>query len=135
MNSRPARSPAGWPFWLLLAAWVCANTPPIAMCALLVWLGEARHFSHQQRLTAEVAELLTGQRSPGVLAAAQQAAAPAPLPPLPAEQAQKKCDLAIERATGVRRPVVDENDFVMRVLAWPEARREPPPHEPPRWVG
>ena len=87
MNPRLHRTPSRWPFWLLLAAWLCANTPAIAVCAALAWLGEARHFAHEQRLVTDVAFVLTGHDAPGrgLLAAAKQVSVPAPLPPVPAE--------------------------------------------------
>lgn len=115
MNPRlRSRRPARWPFWLLLAAWVCANAPAIAICALLTWLGEARHFSHQQRLVTDVAFVLTGKEAPGLglLAAVKGAARPAPLPVAPAELELKKLDLAVERTVEVRRPVADRNNFL-----------------------
>jgi hypothetical protein len=131
---RRSRRPARWPFWLLLAAWACANTPAIAVCAALTWLGEARHFSHQQRLVTDVAFVLTGHQAPGlgVLAAVKDLPAPAPAAPAPAEIELKKLDLALERGTEVRPPEPQAGFFFARLAEWRDARREPPPHEPPR---
>jgi hypothetical protein len=128
------RHPARWPFWLLLAAWVCANAPAIAVCAALTWLGEARHFSHQQRLVTDVAFVLTGHQAPGlgVMAAVKDVTLPKPLPATPAGVELKKIDLTIERIVEMRRPATNENDFVVQPQAWPKARREAPPREPPR---
>jgi hypothetical protein len=53
-----------WPFWLLIAAWVCANSPQAATYAVLDWVASARHFSHQQQLAREVAHLLAGEKAP-----------------------------------------------------------------------
>lgn len=126
------RSAARWPFWLLLAAWVCANSPQAATYALLAWLGEARHFSHQQRLTAEVASLLAGERAPGPGVAMTDAPAKPPAPPLPAEAVLKKLDLAVERTVGPQfRQAAGK---ICGASGWtmPDPRRAPPPHEPPR---
>ena len=132
MNSRRAPAhPARWPFWLLLAAWVCANAPAIAVCALLAWLGEARHFSHQQRLMTEVACVLAGQETPGVLDAVKDLP-PAPPPALPAEIEFKKLDLALERTVEVWHPAMPDKDFPPTVIALNGAWRAAPPHEPPR---
>jgi hypothetical protein len=132
-----SRSPARWPFWLLLAAWACANTPAIAVCALLTWLGEARHFSHQQRLVTDVAFVLTGHEAPGlgVMAAVKDLPPSTTQPVVPAGVELKKLDLAVEWAIKAARPAAGAKDFVVRVLSVPDARREPPPHEPPRVMG
>ena len=53
-----------WPFWLLIAAWVSANSPQAATYAVLAWLADARSFSHQHRLTLDVAHLLAGEKVP-----------------------------------------------------------------------
>jgi hypothetical protein len=50
-----------WPFWLLIAAWVCANTPQVAAWHVIVWIKNAQHFSHQAQLRGEVASLLSGK--------------------------------------------------------------------------
>lgn len=48
------------PFWVLIAAWFCANTPQTATWHAIVWLKDARHFSHQNELKARVAAALGG---------------------------------------------------------------------------
>ena len=55
-QTRPAR----WPFWLLVAAWWCANTPQAATFEVILWLKGAACFSHQADLRADVASILTG---------------------------------------------------------------------------
>lgn len=47
-----------WPFWLLVSAWLVANSPQAATWAALDWIEGARSFTHQQRLAQEVAVLL-----------------------------------------------------------------------------
>ena len=102
-------SASPWPFWLLIAAWVCANAPQAALYAGLTWLAEARSFSHQQRLTAEVAYLLGGDaarpdRTATVAAARTDAPAKAPTA-VPADAVLKKIVLALERGAEIRTPV------------------------------
>lgn len=53
--------PFRWPFWLLIAAWICANTPQVAALHLIVWVKNAQHFSHQAQLHSEVASILSGK--------------------------------------------------------------------------
>lgn len=126
------RSAAQWPFWLLIVAWVCANSPQIALCALLAWMGEARHFSHQQRLTAEVAHVLTGASSESVLAALPHLPAK-PLEPLaPATLTLKKVELSMEVAVEVVPSTGTREVRPLHMGAWPRAWRAAPPHEPPR---
>lgn len=128
------RPPARWPFWLLLVAWACANSPQIALYAVLTWAGEARHFTHQQRLTAEVAHVLTGQPTPSLLAAMKEAP-PRPFAPVvPAEATLKKIELALERTTDVLPPESGQRTYLSRAASLPDSRREAPPHEPPRGV-
>jgi hypothetical protein len=126
------RTPARWPFWLLIAAWACANSPQIAICAVLTWAGEARHFTHQQRLTAEVAHVLSGQSMPSLLATMKEAPSRPLAPVMPAEAALKKIELALERTTEVLPPDSGQKAHFSRVTSLPDSRREAPPHEPPR---
>jgi len=102
-------SASPWPFWLLIAAWVCANAPQAALYAGLAWLAEARSFSHQQRLTVEVAYLLGGdaarpEQTAKVAAARTEAPAKAPAA-VPVDAVLKKIVLALERGVEVRTPV------------------------------
>ena len=126
------RGTARWPFWLLLAAWFCANSPQAATYEIVVWLGEARHFSHQQRLSAEVAFILAGERAPAVMAAARAAPERPFAPPVPAEATLKKIDLLVTLATELMPPTV--RAFVPGVSAVkvPASPWCEPPVEPPR---
>lgn len=126
------RTTARWPFWLLLAAWFCANSPQAATYAVLTWFGEARHFTHQQRLTAEVAHVLTGEKAPGLLAVLKDAPTRPFAPTVPTEAALKKIELAVEFTAEVLPPALREKVRVARAMSLPDARREAPPHEPPR---
>jgi hypothetical protein len=133
---RPSRSPQ-WPFWLLIAAWVCVNSPQVAVYATLSWLAEARSFTHQQRLVADVAHLLGGgEAAPSRIAqtlARAKAHEPArPLPPVPAEAVLKKMPLAFERTAEFLPPALRAGFPRAAAQACPENFRAPPPHGPPR---
>ena len=133
MSSRSRnRSTARWPVWLLIAAWGCANSPQAATYAVLTWFGEARHFTHQQRLTAELAHMLTGETAPGLLAALKDAPTRPFAPTVPTDATLKKIELAVERTAEVLSPAVREGMRVARAMALPETGRAAPPHEPPR---
>ena len=136
MRSVPRSPTPRWPFWLLIAAWVCANSPQAATYAVLTWLAEARSFSHQKQLTFDVAHLLAGEKSPshhavGAVAGNEDQPAP-PLSPIPDAAVLKKLDLSSETAGILPRPVVAR---VRRNSAgdWRgDTLRAPPPHGPPR---
>jgi hypothetical protein len=113
------KQPPGWPFWLLLAAWFCANTPQAVTYDLMVWAKGSRHFSHQDRLKADVARLLAGGTAPVALRAARPAPAQPSSCPIPAEAVLKKPDLSAPLA-------VDSFVPASRALVHPEpAVREP----------
>lgn len=121
-----------WPFWLLLLAWMCANSPQAAVYATLSWLAEARHFSHQHRLTLAVAELLGGSASSAPVVAVAPADAPVKAPPVPPEAVLKKLHLAIERRTDFLPTAPQSDAYPATVCQVPDRRRAPPPHGPPR---
>jgi hypothetical protein len=126
------RSTARWPFWLLIAAWVCANSPQAATYALLTWFGEARHFSHQQRLTAEVAHVFTGEKSPAMAVVALDVSERPFAPMVPSDATLRKIELAVERMADSPPLAVRENARVAHAIRWPDRLGEAPPHEPPR---
>lgn len=134
-RSRHANSPR-WPFWLLLAAWFCANSPQAATYAVLTWLAEARSFTHQQQLTFDVVHLLAGEKTPSrravVVRAANDRSATMPLPSVPAAAVLKKIDLSSEK-TGEVTPrlmaIGSHGPANERML---DSWRAPPPDEPPR---
>lgn len=137
MPWRKRQSPVRrWPFWLLLAAWLCANSPQVAVFSVLTWLAEARSFSHQERLTVDVARLLGGAAPSRPIAAAvaraQEHVPAQPLPMVPADAVFKKLELSLEKSTDVL-PVALRGGR-HRAVAWvcPEPRRCAPPHGPPR---
>ena len=87
------RTPARWPFWLLVAAWFCANTPQQVIYGAALWLANGRHFSHQERLRTDVIGLLTGKKTNPLLALAKSGPVPMPAAPLPPTDSLKKIDL------------------------------------------
>lgn len=117
-----------------MAAWFCANCPQTLICTAVVWLGEARSFTHQQRLASDVAHLLLGKKPHSLLSQIPDfpiAPAKSPLPPLPT---LKKIDLADED-TVVR--LAPRPTLPLRAPPGPPAAsalRAPPPHGPPRAV-
>jgi len=113
MPARRRLSSSRWPFWALLAAWVCANTPQAAVYAVVTWFAEARSFSHQYELTRAVAHLLKGEHCASRVAVVLQRAptetperAPV-LPPAPPESVVRKIPLCVETIAAAARPVAD----------------------------
>ena len=110
MNLLRLRRFARCPFWLLIAAWLCANTPQAASWHVLLWVKQAQHFSHQQNLRSEVAALMSGQPS-NTDNSSRYVAQPASsktseIPMLPADFAVKKILLSMETASPATRPLV-----------------------------
>ena len=124
--------PAPWPLWLLVLAWFCANSPQTLICTAVVWLGEARSFSHQQRLASEVAHLLVGEK-PHSLLAHVHSIPPAPAKPtLPALPTLKKVELAAEDTVRWFAPLTPSKLRVHVPQHAQSALRAPPLHGPPR---
>lgn len=123
---------ARWPFWLLIAAWVCANSPQAATYAFLTWLAEARSFAHQQRLTIEVAFLLGGEKAPERVARTENTAPAQPPPAVPPEAVLKKLPLALERATESPLPRNDSTPLRAGAIQFLDTMRPPPLLGPPR---
>ncbi len=117
---------------LLLVAWFCANSPQTALFSVLSWVDEARHFSHQQRLVADVAHLLGGETPPAKYATLPADAPADPLPPVPIGAVLKKIDLTLEVASSLAPPMTEDGRLRAGALPWAEAMRAAPPHEPPR---
>ena len=125
-----------WPFWLLLTAWACANTPQIAVFAALSWLAEGRSFTHQQRLTQDVARLLVGEQPTtpvaDAVAQAEQHLPAKPPTQIPADTVMKKLELSLETTCDIL-PVCLRATYRDEVVwVFPGSRRVQPPHRPPR---
>ena len=124
--------PAPWPLWLLVLAWFCANSPQTLICTAVVWLGEARSFSHQQRLASEVAHLLVGEK-PHSLLAHVHSIPPAPAKPtLPALPTLKKVELAAEDTVRWFAPLPPSKLRLHVPQHAASVLRAPPLHGPPR---
>jgi hypothetical protein len=91
------KKPIRWPFWLLVAAWCCANSPPRTAFEFFVWAGHGLHFSHQEQLKAEVAAMLGARKINPVVATSKAGPANLPAAPLPAEGVLKKIDLCLSK--------------------------------------
>ncbi len=106
------------------------------MFTVLAWMAEGRSFSHQQRLTQNVAHLLAGQEPPSPIAEAvarAQEHLPAK-PPLPiaADAVMKKIELSLETTCELLPTCLRASH--RKDVAWicPDSRRGEPPHGPPR---
>jgi hypothetical protein len=115
-----------------VAAWFCAHSPQTLICTTIVWFGEARSFSHQQRLTSSVAHLLVGEK-PHSLLAHVRAVPPDPAKPgFPALPALKKIELASEDTVRWLAPLPSSTFRLHAPLHAESALRAPPLHGPPR---
>ena len=125
-----------WPFWLLLAAWFCANCPSTAVHTALGWMVEARSFTHQQRLTMDVARVLTGEKisSPvaEAVARAQDETPAQRLPPCTVDTEVKKLEFSLEKTTEILPVARRANRYLVGSWVCPDPRRNPPPHGRPR---
>jgi hypothetical protein len=129
---RHRKKPAGWPFFLLVAAWFCANSPQSVAVNILEWAKGARHFSHQQQLRAEVASLLAGKHKVAVLAAAQAPSkTPAPVP-ISDEATIKKFDLSVPRQVDGLLRSSGSCIFAVHGDRVPKSERSEPDFLPPR---
>jgi hypothetical protein len=125
-----------WPLWLLIVAWVCANSPQAATYAVLTRIAEARQFSHQQQLTRDVAHLLVGEKAPTRQTVAatsdEERESGWPRSQVPAGAVLKKIDLSTEKRMEHVRPIAARPGFD-RAMDWrTDALRAPPLHGPPR---
>ena len=132
MRSRTRKStPSPWPFWLLLVAWFCANFPQGSTYAV-AWLAEARSFSHQQRLTADVARVLVGEETPALLVGLKNPPSQPAKPSLPPGPTVKKVELALEESIY---SVTKDRAVTIVAVTVPcleSMWRTTPPYEPPR---
>jgi hypothetical protein len=124
--------PATWPFALLVLAWFCANSPQSLTFNVIVWARGARHFSHQERLKAEVAFLLAGPHRRAVLAAASPPPPAPPVVPVPDEAVVRKIDLAAAGQAALGILPAEAVCFVSADFRAGPAERAEPPLAPPR---
>lgn len=141
MRSSATPATRRWPFWLLLAAWVCANSPQVAVFSVLTWMAEARSFSHQGDLSRQVAQLLGGEAATSRVGEAlarldlpeqnDEAKEKAPLR-APTIVVLKKVDLTAEAVASVPPPTVRGIFVWENEDCFGASRRVAPPHGPPR---
>jgi hypothetical protein len=133
--TRASDTPASarWPIWLLLAAWICANSPQAATYAFLEWAAEARNFSHQKRLTRDVAFLLAGAKAEAEPTAVEATPVAPPMQPaIPPEAVLKRLDLAMESSVPSFESRLVTALSPGRAVQLSGLGRPAPPHEPPR---
>ena len=122
------------PFWLLVAAWFCANLPQSTYGDLLQRLEGMRHFSHQEQLAADTLSLLQGRAQPAVAKTKNDQRGKPRSHPAGAvgESLLKKLEFAASPdLTLISRTEVRE-DFVCFDKALPGAFSPDVPHPPPR---
>jgi hypothetical protein len=125
-------SPAGWPVWLLFAAWLGANSPQELTLNMMTWAGQARHFSHQDRLRSEVAFILAGKPAAPARLAANPAPARPSAPPVVAEVVLKKIDLYVSVAAEPAPPGAQGLHYSDGTGLKPDSVRAEPLTPPPR---
>ena len=122
------------PFWLMVAAWLCANVPHSAYVEVIQGLEGIRHFSHQAQLTADTLNVLQGR---GHQAVVKSESAPRKAPPgrpagIPGESLLKKFEFAVLACDDIREPIearVNYSEFESRP---PDVFFGDVPHPPPR---
>lgn len=119
-------------FVLLALGWACANLRPGTIGAVLDWAQASAQFSHQQRLTLQVATLLAGTPREAQVAKADPAPRPAPKTPAVGETLFKKLEVPLAREVAVAaREEMDANYRATECVVRGEGRAAPP-HGPPR---
>lgn len=134
----PSRFAAKWPFWLLVLAWICANSPQSATYHAIEWMTQARTFNHQERLAAEIKQTLDPQRhlahSHYASWAAKEKSVPStPKPVTSVDAALKKIELS-QPAEEPGIPVLCAQIFVYPsevTKTWRSISRDVP-YQPPR---
>lgn len=120
------------PFWLLILAWFCANTPQTAAWHAIQWLKHSGEFSHQAGLRAEVEAVLAGRPSPVASRFTAPESVASKTDPEPVDVAVKKIPLWRQVAESfVFVAPGSENPRAPAASALP-APVEDVPHPPPR---
>lgn len=121
-----------WPFWLLLAAWFCANCPSGTVYRVASWIDEARSFSHQGTLTRDVAFLLGGETTPERFAVPDDVTSKQPPRPEADVELGKKIEIELERTIEARRPETRDSAWSPATILVRQNDQPAPPHGPPR---
>jgi len=124
------RYAAGWPFWLLIAAWVCANVPSTVMSGSFRWVVGTGHFSHYGELRQSVAALIAGE-PPALAAPATDEHRSLPEVP-PVERTPKKTLFALVSPTPIILGTVTPPTRPTAALQPVAAPSRDVPHPPPR---
>jgi hydrogenase/urease accessory protein HupE len=119
-------------FWILVAAWICANNPQAAAVATMSWVKEAHRRSSHESLNLTVAQLLGGQSKAPAPTVEPAKTERAGKPPAVVHFTLKKLELASESTSSglaPSRPVLPASQ-TKSLRA--ESRTYPPLLEPPR---
>ena len=125
---------AKWPFWLLVAAWWCANAPQAATFELILWVKGAAHFSHQAELRRDVAAILNGTPQAARMASrgSIRRETPPPAVPLAKTVTIKRVSLCLQEERIGSDAQMAEATLPLSHDQIPERRSSPPPLRPPR---
>ena len=124
--------PPAWPVWILFVAWLCANSPQEMTFNLVIWAGNARHFSHQERLAIDAASILSGKKAAATANVARSAPATPLIPMVPVEVVLKKIDLFLTLNVEPSPPPMRRQEFPDGSVRPPDSVRVEPPSPPPR---
>ena len=133
MRRRPT-SPAQWPFWLLLVAWVFANVPSTVALHTAYWLKGAGQFSHDAELRQDVASLLSGQPRATTPRLVPAATTQPQTPALPGANGQQKIDFALSPALLRLVAILPTVQAETCALAAPAGPVKEVPYPPPRFI-
>jgi hypothetical protein len=104
----------------------------MVVSSAVIWVGEARSFSHQQRLTADVARVLVGEEPAPISAGLHNVPSEGAKQAVASNETVKKVELAIESSVHWLARDTVEPAKTLRVLPFLSTLRASPPHEPPR---
>lgn len=125
-----------WPFWLLVLAWFCANSPQSLTYEAIVWAKGMERFSHQARLAVEVCVTLSGREAPKGEAITRAAPERETLPVVPPEATVKKIVLSTQAAReGEALCAGHAREIFGHGVNWKSPATPSPdtPHPPPRY--
>ena len=117
---------------MLVVAWLCANSPQEMTLRLATWTKDARTFSHQERLKAEVAALLSRTNAEPTQLAAQPIPSQSMTVPVVVEVVPKKIDFYSPLSVQLPLPQVRKErrrEYERRPF---DLARAEPPVPPPR---
>lgn len=131
-RSQPVSARYACAFVLLALGWACANVRPGTVVAVLDWVQASARFSHQQRLTLEVATLLGEMRRDAQVAKAETMPKPASKTPAVGETMFKKLEVPLAREVSVAASGDLSVEYGVAERVMRGEGRAAPPHGPPR---